>query len=148
MVAKARRGVISAQDRLAGLFEPDVLLPAQFFAAFRRIGGLDRERLLMLAVLEDAIDCFQKYAFAKDPRGQQLFTEAAEWVDSFDKGWLFSFENICDTLEIAPGYVRRGLSAWRERQRVIAVHDALQPINGDRSATTNGGSDSLRKVSA
>jgi len=148
MVAKAKRGVISAQDRLAGLFEPDVLLPAQFFAAFRRLGGLDRERLLMLAVLEDAIDCFQKYAFAKDPRGRQLFAEAAEWVDSFDKGWLFSFENICDTLEIAPGYVRRGLSEWRERQSVIGVQDRLQPINGNGSAATNGGSDSLRKVPA
>jgi len=91
MVAKAKRGVISAQDRLAGLFEPDVLLPAQFFAAFRRLGGLDRERLLMLAVLEDAIDCFQKYAFAKDPRGRQLFAEAAELVEHFQ--WLSQKES-------------------------------------------------------
>jgi len=148
MVAKAKRGVISAQDRLAGLFEPDVLLPAQFFAAFRRISGLDRERLLMLAVLEDAVDCFQKYAFAKDPRGRQLFAEAAEWVDSFDKGWLFSFENICDTLEIAPGYVRRGLSAWHERQRTIAVAEEIQQIQRDGDNGTPRGNDSLRKAFA
>jgi hypothetical protein len=117
MVAKSRRGLSAAQDRLAALFEPDVLLPAQFFAAFRRMGGLDRERLLMLAVLEDAVDCFQKHALAKDPRGRQLFAEAKEWVDSGDKGWLFSFENICDTLEIDAGYVRRGLSVWRDQWR-------------------------------
>jgi len=117
MVAKPRRSVVSAQDRLAGLFEPDVLLPAQFFAAFRRIGRFDRERLLMLAVLEDAVDCYQKHAFSSDPRGQQLFDEAQEWVGSDDKGWLFSFENICDTLEIAPDYVRRGLACWRDRER-------------------------------
>jgi hypothetical protein len=148
MVAKAKRGMISAQDRLAGLFEPDVLLPAQFFAAFRRMNGLDRERLLMLAVLEDAVDCFQKYAFAKDPRGRQLFAEAAEWVDSFDKGWLFSFENICDTLEIAPGYVRRGLSAWRERQHTLDVPERIQSIHAEGSAAADTADNSLRKVSA
>jgi hypothetical protein len=97
------------------LFEPDVLLPAQYFAAFRRSGGLERERLLMLAVLEDAIDCYQKYAHARDPRGRQIFDESREWVHSGDRAWLFSFENICDTLEINADYVRRGLREWRER---------------------------------
>ena len=115
MVAKGKRGFSAGHDRLAGLFEPDVLLPAQFFAAFRRAGGLERERLLMLAVLEDAIDCYQKYAHARDPRGRQMFDEACEWVGSGDRGWLFSFENICDTLEINADYVRRGLREWKER---------------------------------
>ena len=69
----------------------------------------------MLAVLEDAIDCFQKYAHAHDPRGAQIFQESREWVDSDDRAWLFSFENICDTLEINADYVRRGLREWRER---------------------------------
>ena len=115
MVAKGRRGFSAGHDRLAGLFEPDVLLPAQFFAAFRREGGLERERLLMLAVLEDAVDCYQKYAHARDPRGAQMFDEAREWVTSSDRSWLFSFENICDTLEINADYVRRGLREWRER---------------------------------
>ena len=115
MVAKGKRGFSGGHDRLATLFEPDVLLPAQFFAAFRRAGGLERERLLMLAVLEDAIDCYQKFAHARDPRGTQMFDEAREWVSSNDRSWLFSFENICDTLEINPDYVRRGLREWRDR---------------------------------
>ena len=42
MVAKGRKGFSGGHDRLATLFEPDVLLPAQFFAAFRRAGGLER----------------------------------------------------------------------------------------------------------
>jgi hypothetical protein len=117
MVAKGRRGLSSGHDRLAGLFEPDVLLPAQFFAAFRREGGLERERLLMLAVLEDAVDCYQKYAHSRDPRGRQIFDEAREWVTSGDRAWLFSFENICDTLEISAEYVRRGLREWCERNQ-------------------------------
>ena len=69
----------------------------------------------MLAVLEDAIDCYQKFAHARDPRGAQMFEEAREWVSSPDRSWLFSFENICDTLEINADYVRRGLREWRER---------------------------------
>ena len=117
MVAKGKRGFSGGHDRLTGLFEPDVLLPAQYFAAFRRSGGLERERLLMLAVLEDAIDCYQKYAHVRDPRGHQMFDEAHEWVASEDRSWLFSFENICDTLEINAEYVRRGLREWRERNQ-------------------------------
>src|SRR2546426_428977 len=108
MVAKGKRGFSAGHDRLAGLFEPDVLLPAQFFAAFRREGGLERERLLMLAVLEDAVDCYQKYAHSRDPRGRQMYDEAREWVTSTDRIWLFAFENICDTLEINAEYMRRG----------------------------------------
>ncbi|TMA64708.1 MAG: hypothetical protein E6J68_09930 [Deltaproteobacteria bacterium] len=115
MVAKGKRGFSAGHERLAGLFEPDVLLPAQFFAAFRRAGGLERERLLMLAVLEDAVDCYQKYAHARDLRGRQLFDESRDWVQSPDRTWLFSFENICDTLEISAEYVRRGLREWRAR---------------------------------
>jgi hypothetical protein len=115
------------QDRLASLFEPDVLLPAQFFAAFRRAGGLERERLLMLAVLEDAVDCYQKHAHSNDPRAVQIFEEAQEWVDSSDRSWLFSFENICDTLEINADYVRRGLRAWKERGPQVRTPVQVEP---------------------
>jgi hypothetical protein len=44
-----------------------------------------------------------------------MFQEACEWVGSSDRSWLFSFENICDTLEINADYVRRGLRLWKER---------------------------------
>jgi len=67
----------------------------------------------MLAVLEDALDCFQKYAISRDGHGQQLFDEANQWIVSSDRGWFFSYENICETLEINPEYLRRGLATWR-----------------------------------
>jgi hypothetical protein len=100
-------------DRSFGLFEPDALLPAQFYAAFRGGSGVRGEKRLMLAVLEDALDCFQKYAVARDGHGQQLFDEAHQWIASSDRGWFFSYENICETLEINPEYLRRGLANWR-----------------------------------
>jgi len=68
----------AADERLAGLFQPDTLLPSQFFDRVRRRSEHDGERRLMIAVLEDAVDVFRKQAGADDERGQQLFREAEE----------------------------------------------------------------------
>jgi hypothetical protein len=107
-------------DRSFGLFEPDALLPAQFYAAFRGGSGVKGEKRLMLAVLEDALDCYQKYAASHDGHGQQLFQEALAWILSTDRGWFFSYENICETLEINPEYLRRGLENWRIRLLAVS----------------------------
>lgn len=115
MNGKMRSRASGMQDRSGGLFEPDVLLPGQFFSFFRKEAGFDRERRLMLAVLEDAIDCFQKYAHTSDLRGRQLFLESYEWIMSQDKRWLFSFENICQIVDMNPDYIRQGLSRWRSQ---------------------------------
>jgi len=67
----------------------------------------------MLAVLEDAVDSYRKYALARDPREQACFLEAREWFVSTDRSWLFAFENICDVLEMNADYLRGGLDKWR-----------------------------------
>jgi len=64
-------------DRSFGLFEPDALLPAQFYAAFRGGSSVRGEKRLMLAVLEDALDCFQKYAVARDGTASNCSTRPA-----------------------------------------------------------------------
>lgn len=107
------------------LFEPDTLLPSQFFSHFRGCGSTIRgEKRLMLAVLEDAIDCYQKHAFAREPRPQEFFAEAEEWLFSSDNSWIFSYENICQTLDLSPDYIRRGLQEWRQRAVVLATRPA------------------------
>src|SRR5712692_2737769 len=105
----------SADDRLAGLFQPDTLLPSQFFDRVRRRSEHDGERRLMIAVLEDAVDVYRKQVASNEPRSQQLFQEAEEWIEDTDRTWLFSFQNICDVLDIDADYLRRGLHAWKER---------------------------------
>jgi len=105
----------------AGLFEPDVLLPNQYFAAFRRGRAVEGERRLMLAVLEDAVDSYRKYALARDPREQACFLEAREWFLSDDRSWLFAFENVCDVLEMEPDYLRSGLDKWRRQLTAAAM---------------------------
>ena len=117
----------------SGLFEPDILLPNQYFAAFRRGRAVEGERRLMLAVLEDAVDSYRKYALARDPREQACFLEAREWIVSTDRSWLFAFENICDVLEMNADYLRSGLDKWRRalaaaamRHTELRYEDALQ----------------------
>ena len=72
------------------------------------------EEKLALAVLESAIEDFQKYVFSKDQRGQKLFQEAEEWFLEKDDDQLFSFEYICATLQLHPDYIRRGLLSWKQ----------------------------------
>jgi hypothetical protein len=74
----------------------------------------EREEKLMLAVLANAVEYFQKYVLARKPRGKQLFQEAEDWFLEKDSEDLFSFENICETLQLHPDYIRQGLLAWKE----------------------------------
>jgi hypothetical protein len=126
-------------DRSFGLFEPDALLPAQFYAAFRGGSAVRGEKRLMLAVLEDALDCYQKYAFARDGHGQQLFTEACEWIASESRDWFFSFENICETLEITPEYLRRGLESWRVSRMMASERQARAVARSDAESVRAAG---------
>lgn len=96
-----------------GLFEPDVLITDQ--VARRRRAALSGEKRLMLAIVENALDCYQKYLVATDRIGRTLFTEAAAWIASTSNEDVYSFENISETLDINPAYFRRGVAAWHKR---------------------------------
>jgi hypothetical protein len=72
------------------------------------------EEKLMLAVLESAVEYFQKYVLARNPSGKKLFQEAEEWFLEKDIDGLFSFEYICETLQFDPDYIRKGLLRWKE----------------------------------
>jgi hypothetical protein len=102
-------------DRLTELFVPDTLLPSQYFDRVARRADHGGEFRLMLAILEDAVDVYRKQAGAGDARRRALFDDAESWIESDDRSWLFSFENICATLGIDSGYLRKGLRAWKRR---------------------------------
>ena len=101
-------------ERYPGLFQPDTLLPSQYFDRFRRRNQLDGERRLMLAVLEDAVDMYRKHCGAHG-RNRQLFLDAEDWIDDNDRTWVFSFLNLCDVLDLDGDYLRRGLHALKAR---------------------------------
>ena len=74
----------------------------------------DGEERLMFAVLENAVECFQKYVLARKPSRKQLFQEAEEWFLDKENEALYSFENICDTFGFHPDHIRKGLMVWKE----------------------------------
>jgi imidazolonepropionase-like amidohydrolase len=111
-------------ERLPGLFEPDTLLPIQYFEAMRRKHLLEGEKRLVLSVLEDAVECFMKCIDSPTSKGQRLYRDADEWINLEDKHWVFSFDNVCDMLDINPEYMRRGLKGWKERKLAAIQHAA------------------------
>ena len=99
-----------------GLFEPDVLIGELSQGGRRQSAANSSEKRLMLAVLENAFDHYQKYMLADDAGGRELFEEAAAWIRSTSRDGLFSFERITEALDIEPNYFRRGLADWHRRQ--------------------------------
>jgi hypothetical protein len=97
------------EDHLPSLFQPDILLSAQYFDNFRRQRVLEPEKDLMLAILEDAVRCFQDNVLAQERRKKALFDEAEEWILETDRDWIFSFESVCETLGLDPRAVRQAL---------------------------------------
>jgi hypothetical protein len=119
---------VTAEDRVQELFQPDTLLPSQYFDRIRRRASADGERRLMVAILEDAVDVYRKQAGARDRKRRQMFEDSEAWIESPDKSWIFSYENICEVLGIDAEYLRKGLRVWKERAggdrgRVVAFHD-------------------------
>jgi hypothetical protein len=105
------------------LLQPDPIVSTQFFEIFRWQKASVPEKRLMLAVMEDAIACFQKYAPARNHREMRRFREAENWIFNPDGDWWFSFENICAHLGLDAGYVRRGLTRATKRRVIFPRSD-------------------------
>ena len=138
----------SVADAGASLFQPDSLLPAQFFTALKQRTQACGERRLMAAILEDAIDCFQKYLWAKDNRSRNLRLEAESWITADDDNWPFSFINVCHALDLEPGFLRRGLMEWKERElarrAVLAESAGTSPLVPSREEGSAASGTALR----
>ena len=108
---------MNTQEQMMGsLFQPDTLLAESVLETARSKLHLEPEKDLMMSVLEDAVYCFQKNIFAQTVKETVLFQEAEDWILEESSHWLFSFENICETLNIDPKYLRKGLIDWKRRK--------------------------------
>jgi hypothetical protein len=121
---------LTLEDKISTLFQVDPVLPALYQETFRRTLHLPPEQTLMLAVLEDAVMCFQRYAGARDGKTRQLFRDAEEWILEQNSRWFFSFEHICGSLGFEPGYIRQGLIRERDKPAAPAVTDKHRPTDG------------------
>jgi hypothetical protein len=87
----------------------DIILPAQYFGAMGAT-GLSSEQRLMQAVLVDAINILQGWQRVGSARKRRAFAEAAQWVNMRRTGYPFSFDSICDALNIDSDVLRERLS--------------------------------------
>ncbi|HXQ24442.1 MAG TPA: hypothetical protein VN812_22355 [Candidatus Acidoferrales bacterium] len=115
------------------VFEPDVMLPAQFFSTPSRAVHQPEKRL-MLAVLEEAVLTFCKHLGDTRVRSRRLVREVEQWMDSRHTNWPFSFENICATLSLDPGALRQGLQRMQPTEARAARAHVLSFAIGRRVA--------------
>jgi len=102
------------QDQLSPLIEPEVILPEQFFSGPRRGQELGEHRL-MAAILDDAVLTYCVPQVARARGGGRAEREARAWIESTDRSWVFSFERICEALDLDAEYIRRGVQTWKQR---------------------------------
>ena len=102
---------------LSTRFEPDFLVPVQFFDLTRRRSMLDGETRLVFAVLEDAVRCYVKTVNSSRRCDREQFDEVQRWFHA-EAGIRspFSFEYVCDVLGIEP-------AALRSRLGLLSVND-------------------------
>jgi hypothetical protein len=96
------------------LFASDTILASQFFAMRRSVSAEHRPfRKLMIAVLADGLDRFLGGGFYRahpDSRRGRERREAAEWIaDASGADRPFSFDWLCDGLDIDAQYLRAGI---------------------------------------
>jgi len=83
----------------------------------RRFTSHIGELRLMAAVLEDAVNVLRKRPRSRAGR------EAGEWMSSRDTTWPFSYERICEALDLDPETVRRQVAVRRVVRLPVAPLD-------------------------
>src|SRR5271163_2821579 len=80
----------------------------------RRDAYTEGLRPLMVAILSEAINRFQRNLFETSLHGRCGFVEAEFWLFRDRSKALFSFNNVCDFLSLDPQHIRLQL---RDRRR-------------------------------
>ena len=123
------------------LLQADIILPSQYFGSIGSV-GLSGEQRLMLAVLVDAINVLQSWQGGGSARKRRNFAEAAQWVNTRGTCHPFSFDSVCDALEIDSELLRSRLRvltvrpANSTRRRAVA-HLRLKELSRSQHMTAN-----------
>lgn len=130
------------------LFEEDILAVQEFNATKARNRHLEPEKQLMLAVLDDAVYCFQKYINSSTRAGRKFFCDADEWFLAKDDDGLFSFKSVCSYLGLEADYVRKGLECWREKAQKPAGEIQLKVRKRERTPRLQTSKEELNAATA
>jgi len=88
-----------------GLWQEDSEMPARYWEAVQGKADLEPERKLMLAVLEEAIHTYRQNILTS----RRLLRDVEAWLFDDQADDPFSFQAICDALDLSPECVRRGI---------------------------------------
>jgi hypothetical protein len=132
------QATVRADDILS---QADIILPSQYFGALGSV-GLSGEQRLMLAVLVDAINVLQSWHGVGSARKRCNFAEAAQWVNTRGTSYPFSFDSVCDALEIDSELLRSRLRVLTVRsansaRRPALVHLRLKELSRSQRMTPN-----------
>lgn len=141
-------------DRLGeDITVPDVILPEIYFENLRPSLECQPERKLMLAVLEATVSTYRDklIRMAKSTKGPRRNTrhfrmpnqkieknilECEEWFQNTDCIWPYSFENICNALDLSPEYLRSGLA--KSKKDILNMNSkALNALHLKRHRSNN-----------
>jgi hypothetical protein len=103
------------------MMQLDLLLASQFFGPR---GKQAPEQRLMIAVLQDALECLEKYNSATDGPDRRLFDETKQWFLADESKWPYSFECICGALDLDSNAVRQRLGVVPDPKPVRELRGA------------------------
>jgi len=124
-------------DRLLNIFASDAILASQFFAMRKSVSAEHRPfRKLMVAVLLDGIDRFLGAGFYQahpDSRRGRERHESAEWIFDEAAGAPFSFNWLCDGLDLDASYLRGGIRRVEAtmRRKSASLNGPGRALKGD-----------------
>jgi hypothetical protein len=113
------------------------ILPSQYNDLVRRRSpGLEGERRLLWAVLEDAIDTYLANMRCATSQQGREFDEICGWFHppKDRPAGLFSFESICGLLEIDAPSLLKGIKSIREREMSAGMKSARTALRLGRLA--------------
>jgi hypothetical protein len=96
--------------------EPGSILPSQFFDTRKKNEAVEPLKRLMLAVLADAVSCYQTGLDTRATSRRRAFLQVQQWLFGARADGPFSFENVCYVLDITPDNLRQMLRNWRARR--------------------------------
>jgi len=139
MGMREERAAVAVDDPIGmpdGGPSPENVMPAQFFHL--RGAGVQPEKRLMLAVLEDAVAAIHRHRLRHTARDRRLLAETEAWFASPDGHWPFAFERICEALGLDSDYIRAGLTRWRNGVTPVPSRVAFRRLGGIRHMVGTG----------
>jgi hypothetical protein len=112
----------------------DGVMPAQFYPARRGLASVEPIMRLMGGILADAVRSFQRNFEAQGASRRLEYREARQWLFDDKEDGPFSFEDVCEALDIDPRRLRELIIRWEKNKR-----PGDKPRMIRRSAVSSGG---------